>query len=119
MLKTRFGWDAKVRKVLASAIDGGVKVKSLLLTYIPSPTDSGPPTKLKVVPVATSELHPLPSVVVHVPMGKAAGSLLNTTLFSDAVTVPVDPESNVLMTLAEALEARRKLPRVTTTPQKL
>ena len=111
MLNTRFGCDAKVRKLFASAADGAVKVKSLLLTYIPSPTVSGPPTKDKVVFVATSELHPLPSVVVHVPAGKAEGSLLKITLFRDAVTVPVDPLSSVPITVAEAFGTKSKLPR--------
>jgi hypothetical protein len=109
MLNTRFGCDAKVRNVLASAAEGAARVKSLLLTYIPSPTVSGPPVKAKVVFVVTSELHPLPSVVVQVPEGKAEGSLLKITLFRDAVTVPVDPVSRVLMTLAEAFETKSKL----------
>jgi hypothetical protein len=108
MLNTRFGCDAKVRNVLASAAEGAVKVKSLLLTYIPSPVASGPPIKPKLVLVATSELHPLPSAVVQVPEGKAEGSVLKMTPFSDAVTVPVDPVSRVLMTVAEALEVKSK-----------
>jgi hypothetical protein len=109
MLNTRFGCDAKVRKVLASAAEGAVKVKSLLLTYIPSPVVRGPPRKARLVLVATSELQPLASVVVQVPEGKADGSLLNMTLLSEAVTVPVDPVSSVLITVAEAFEAKSKL----------
>jgi hypothetical protein len=109
MLNTRFGCDAKVKKVLASAAEGAVKVRSLLLTYIPSPVANGPPIKLREVDVVTSELQPLPNVVVHVPEGNAAGSLLKMTLFSDAVTVPVDPVSKVLMTVAEAFETKSKL----------
>jgi len=101
ILKTRLGCAANVRKVLASAAEGAVKVRSLLLTYIPSPVASGPPIKAKVVFVETSELQPLPSVVVQVPKGKAAGSLLKIMLLSDIVAVPVDPESRVLMTLAD------------------
>ena len=80
MLNTRLGCDAKVRKVLASAAEGAVNVRSLLLTYIPSPTPSGPPMNDKLVFVVTSELHPLPRVVVHVPPGRAAGSLLKIRL---------------------------------------
>src|SRR5437763_691393 len=97
MLNTRFECDAKVRKVLASAAEGAVKFKSLLLTYIPSLVVSGPPTKARLVLVATSELQPLPSVVVQMPEGNPEGSLLNMTLLSEAVTVPVDPVSRVLM----------------------
>jgi hypothetical protein len=63
-----------------------------------------------VVFVETSELQPLPSVVVQVPKGKAAGSLLKIMLLSDIVAVPVDPESRVLMTLAEAFETKSKPP---------
>jgi len=74
--------------------------------------------KLKEVDVATSELHPLPSVVVHVPNGRAAGSLLKIRLFSDTVTVPVDPVSNVLMTLAEAFDTKSKPPDRTATGAK-
>src|ERR1700676_263979 len=109
-LNTRLGCDAKVRKVLASAAECGVKVRSLLFTYIPSPVASGPPVNVKEVPDATSELHPLPSDVVHVPEGSAAGSLLKITLLSDTVTFPVEPESNVLITLAEAFETNSKPP---------
>jgi hypothetical protein len=63
----------------------------------------------KVVFVATSELHPLPSVVVHDNAGNAAGSLLKIVLLSENVTVPVDPVSTVPVTLAEAPETKRKL----------
>jgi len=110
ILKTRLGCDANVRKVFASAAEGAVKVRSLLLTYTPSPTNSGPPIKDKVVFVETSELQPLPSVVVQVAEGKAAGSLLKISLVSDIVSVPVDPVSRVLMTLAEAFETKSKPP---------
>jgi hypothetical protein len=109
-LNTRFGCDAKVRKVLASAAEGGLLIRSLLLTYIPSPVSSGPPVKLSEVPAATFELHPFPSVVVHPGWGRAAGSLLKIKLVSDAVTVPVDPVSSVLMTVAEAFGTKSKLP---------
>jgi hypothetical protein len=102
MLNTRFGCEAKVRKLLTSATEGAVKVRSLLFTYIPSPVANGPPTKVKLVPAATSELHPRPSVVVHVPKGSAAGSLLKMKLLSDIVTFPVDPVSKVFMVVAEA-----------------
>jgi hypothetical protein len=108
-LNTRFGCDAKVRNVLASAAEGGDNVRSLLLTYIPSSTLSGPPVKAKVVLVSTSELHPLPRVVVQVPLGKAAGSLLKKKLFSDIVAVPVEPVSRVLTTSAEAVETKSRL----------
>lgn len=108
MLNTRLGCDAKVRKVLASADDGAVRVKSLLFTYIPSPVASGPPIKARVVFVVTSELHPLPRVVVHVPPGIAAGSLLKIKLRSENVAVPVDPESKVFVTSAEASETKSK-----------
>ena len=118
MLNTRLGCDAKVRKVLASAADGADKVRSLLFTYIPSPVASGPPIKDKEVPDATSELHPLPSVVVQVPEGSAAGSLLKMTLLSPTVTFPVEPESNVLITLAEAFETKSKPPVRTATGAK-
>jgi hypothetical protein len=118
MLNTRLGCDAKVRKVLASAAVGADRVRSLLFTYIPSPVVSGPPVKVKEVPDATSELHPFPSVVVHVPKGSAAGSLLKMTLLSDTVTLPVEPESNVLITLAEAFETKSKPPVRTATGAK-
>jgi len=72
----------------------------------------------KLVFVVTSELHPLPSVVVHVPEGRAAGSLLKIRLFSDTVTVPVDPVSKVLMTLAEAFDTKSKPPDRTATGAK-
>ncbi len=108
MLNTRFGCEAKVRKLFWSAAEGGVRVRSLLLMYIPSPTPRGPPIKLKLVPVVTSELQPFPSVVVQ-PKGKAAGSLLKIRLFSDSVAVPLDPVSRVLMTLAEAFETKSRL----------
>jgi hypothetical protein len=117
-LNTRLGCDAKVRNWLASAAEGGVNVRSLLLTYIPSPVASGPPRNDKVVFVVTSELQPLPSVVVHVPEGRAAGSLLKIRLCSDTVTVPVDPVSKVLMTLAEAFELKSKPPDRTATGAK-
>jgi len=107
-LNTRLACDAKVRKLLASAAEGADKVRSLLFMYIPSPIASGPPVKVKDVPVATSELHPLPSDVVHVLVGRAAGSLLKITLLSDTVTFPVEPESKVLITLAEAFETKSK-----------
>jgi hypothetical protein len=110
MLNTRLGCEAKVRKVLASADEGAVRVRSLLFTYIPSPVASGPPVNVKLVPDATSELHPFPSDVVHVPKGIAAGSLLKMTLLSDTVTFPVEPESNVFMTLAEALDTKSRPP---------
>jgi len=74
--------------------------------------------KLKEVDVATSELHPFPSVVVHVPDGRAAGSLLKIRLFSDTVTVPVDPVSKVFMTLADAFETKSKPPDRTATGAK-
>jgi Amidohydrolase len=108
MLNTRFGCEAKVRKLFWSAAEGGVRVRSLLLMYIPSPTPRGPPIKLKLVPVVTSELQPFPSVVVQ-PKGKAAGSLLKIRLFSDSVAVPLEPVSRVLMTLAEAFETKSRL----------
>jgi len=75
---------------------------------MPSPVANGPPVKLKEVPVVTSELHPLPKVVVHPAPG--SGSLLKIRLGSDTVTVPVDPVSKVLMTLAEAFETNSKPP---------
>jgi len=118
MLNTRLGCDAKVRNVLASAADGADRVRSLLFTYIPSPVANGPPVKVNDVPDATSELHPLPSDVVQVPVGRAAGSLLKITLLSDTVTFPVEPESNVLITLAEAFETRSKPPVRTATGAK-
>jgi hypothetical protein len=118
MLNTRLGCDAKVRKVLASAVDGADNVRSLLFTYIPSPVVSGPPVNAKEVPAATSELHPFPSDVVHVPKGRAAGSLLKITLLSDTVTFPVEPESKVLITLAEAFETKSKPPVSTATGAK-
>jgi len=111
-LNTRFGCDAKVRKELASAAEGGLLIRSLLLTYIPSPVTSGPPTKLSEVPAATFELHPFPSVVVQVPEGKAAGSLLKIKLVSDAVTVPVDPVSKVFITVADASDTQSKPPTI-------
>jgi len=110
MLNTRFGCEAKVRKLLASAAEGAITVRSLLLMYIPSPTPRGPPIKLKLVPVATSELHPFPSVVVQPGEGKATGSLLKIKLFSDNVAVPVDPVSRVWSTLPEAFETKSRLP---------
>jgi hypothetical protein len=106
-LYTRFGCAAKVRNVLAFAADGAVKVRSALFTVTPSPADRHPavpsrpdaqPAKVKVVPVATSEFPP--------PM--ADGSLLNTRLLSDTVTVPVDPVRTVPTTLAEAFDAKSK-----------
>jgi hypothetical protein len=106
MLNTRFGCPAKVRKLLASAGEGAVVVRSLLFTYIPSPTASGPPTNDKEVDVATSELHPLPSVVVHPAPG--SGSLLKIILGSDTVNVPVDPVSKVPAVSAEASETTSK-----------
>lgn len=118
ILNTRLGCEAKVRNVLASAADGGLRVRSLLFTYIPSPTASGPPINAKVVFVVTSELHPLPSVVVHVPTGIAAGSLLKIKLLTENVAVPVDPESKVLITLAEASETKTKPPARTRTGTK-
>jgi len=108
MLNTRLVCAAKVRKLLASAAEGAVKVRSLLFTYIPSPTASGPPKNDKVVFVVTSELHPLPSVVVHPAPG--SGSILKIILGSDIVIVPVDPVSKVLTTLAEASETKSKPP---------
>jgi len=105
MLNTRFGWAAKVRKVLASAAEGAVKVRSLLFTCIPSAVASGPPVKVKLVLVATSELH---GPRAHTPT--AEGSKLKTTLLSVAVTVPVDPVSNVPITVAEAFGTKSKLP---------
>ena len=74
--------------------------------------------KFKLVFVATSELHPLPRVVVHVPKGKAAGSLLKMRLLSDTVTVPVDPVGKLLITLAEAFEPKNKPPDRTATETK-
>jgi len=114
-LNTRLGCDAKVRKVLASAAPGGVVVRSLLFMYIPSPVANGPPVKVRVVPLATSALHPRPNVVVHVPRGRAEGSLLKIRLFSDTVTFPVEPESKVFITLAEAFETISKPPDRTAT----
>ena len=116
-LNTRFGCDAKVRKLFISDTDAPA-VRSLLLMYIPSPVASGPPAKAKVVFVVTSELHPFKSVVVHVPEGRAAGSLLKTTLAIVTVTVPVDPVSKVFMTLAEAFETKSKPPARTATGAK-
>lgn len=86
--------------------------------YIPSPVVSGPPVNVKDVPAATSELHPRPSDVVHVPEGRAAGSLLKMTLLSDIVRFPVDPVSNVFVTLAEASETKSKPPTRTATAPK-
>jgi hypothetical protein len=63
-----------------------------------------------VVFVATSELQPLPKYVVQATPG--SGSLLKTKLSSDAVTVPVEPVSKVLMTLAEASETESKQPTI-------
>jgi hypothetical protein len=71
-----------------------------------------------VVLVATSELQPLPTVVVHVPEGSAAGSLLKMKLFSDIVAVPVDPVSKVLITLAEEFEPKNRPPHRTATGAK-
>jgi hypothetical protein len=73
---------------------------------------------VKEVPDATSELHPLASDVVHVPEGRADGSLLKMTLLSDTVTFPVEPESKVLITLAEAFETKSKPPVRTATGAK-
>ena len=74
--------------------------------------------KLKEVDVATSELHPFASVVVHVPDGRAEGSLLKIRLFSDTVTVPVDPVSKVFITLADAFETISRPPDRTATGAK-
>jgi hypothetical protein len=64
MLNTRLGCAAKVRNVLAFAVEGAVKVRSLLFTVTPSPADRHPgepstpdaqPVNVTLVPFATSE----------------------------------------------------------------
>src|SRR5579864_3049273 len=113
-LNTRLGCDAKVRKLLASVGEGAVVVKSALFMYIPSPVVNGPPVKAKVVPLATSALHvcacetDVGVIQLDGAPGFAAGSLLKIRLFSDTVTFPVEPESKVFMTLAEAFETMSK-----------
>jgi hypothetical protein len=56
--------------------------------------------------------------VVHVPEGRAAGSLLKMTLLSDTVMFPVEPVSKVFVTLAEAAETKSKPPARTATGAK-
>src|SRR5579864_9329925 len=117
MVYTRLGCAAKVRKVLAFAAEGADKVRSELFMVTPSCVDKQPgepstpdaqPANVRLVPFATSEFPP----------PTAAGSLLKMALFSDTVTVPDDPVSNVPIRLAEALETSSKPPATSVTGAK-
>jgi hypothetical protein len=108
MLYTRLGCAANVRKVLAFATEGTVKVRSGLLTVTPSPVNKQPGEPS--TPEQPAKLRPVPFVTFEFPPPMAAGSLLKMTLFSDTVTFDEDPVRRVPVTLAEAFETNSKPP---------